>query len=497
MNHDDTSHAAQAQAQGTDTGWDFASLYGFDPNSQLGNTPKGCLVADVFGNLYGVTNVGGLTDGDPSGHGVVFRLAPSENSPICTTYTYSVLHHFNGADGARPVGGLLATDGGRTFYGTTAGGGVCGNGVIFRLSLSGDGSVHYAVLYNFQAMHLPPSTPSTNPDGAAPTARLTIDARGVLYGTTSAGGANGGGTAFMLAPDKAAYVFTKLHDFGAPTGYDDNTGGLTLDAGGNLYGLKQLGGANAAGELFALFRSPLGGYVYDTLYSFPMSMQTAAMPTGDLAIDAHGRLYGTTCSGGSNWSGSVFMLDLTASPPTFETLHDFDITASGVACPLAGVVLDADGNVYGTASDSDANGAVFMLKNNGDGSYTYSTLFDFVDSNTQGNSPENNLIFDGNGNLCGTTVEGGGGDGGTVFKLIDIRTAKGAAVWEDGVILGVTMIIGGQGYTSAPSVRFDAPGIGTAAQGVAVLTDGVVTSVRMTNSGSDYNFVPQVYFSSP
>lgn len=497
MNHDDTSHAAQTQVQGADTGWDFASLYGFDPNSQLGNTPEGCLVADVFGNLYGVTNVGGLTDGDPSGHGVLFRLSPSYNSPICTTYTYSVLHHFNGADGARPVGGLLATDGGRTIYGTTAGGGVAGNGVVFRLSLSGDGSVHYAVLYNFQAMHLPPSTPATNPDGAAPTARLTIDARGVLYGTTSAGGANGGGTAFMLAPDKSAFVFTKLHDFSAPTGYDDNTGGLTLDPDGNLYGLKQSGGANAAGELFALFRSPLGGYVYDTLYSFPMSMQTAALPTGDLAIDAHGRLYGTTYSGGAHWSGSVFMLDLTASPPQFETLHDFDITASGIAAPLAGVVLDDAGNVFGTASDSDASGAVFMLKNNGDGSYTYSTLFDFVDSNTQGNSPQNMLIFDSHGNLCGTTFEGGGNDGGTVFKLIDMRTAKGAAVMEDGVVLGVTMIIGGQGYTSPPSVRFDAPGIGMAAQGVAVLTDGSVTSVQMTNSGSDYNFVPQVYFSSP
>lgn len=496
MNHDDTSQATQAQAQGTDTGWDFASLYGFEPNSQLGNTPMGCLVADVFGNLYGVTNVGGLTDGDPSGHGVLFRLAPSENSPSCTTYTYSVLHHFNGVDGARPVGGLLAADGGRTFYGTTAGGGAGSNGVVFRLSLSVDGSVHYSVLYNFEPMHLPPASPPTNADGAAPTARLAMDMRGVLYGTTSAGGANGGGTAFMLAPDKAAYVFTKLHDFGAPTGYDDNTGGLTLDPDGNLYGLKQLGGANAAGELFALFRSPLGGYVYDTLYSFPMSMQTAAMPTGDLAIDARGRLYGTTYSGGAYWSGSVFMLDLTASPPQFDTLHDFDIN-SGVACPLAGVVLDADGNVYGSASDSDANGAVFMLENNGDGSYAYSTLFDFVDSQTQGESPQNTLIFDGFGNLCGTTFEGGQNDGGAVFKLIDIRTAKGAAVWEDGVILGVTMILGGQGYTSPPSVRFDAPGIGITAQGVAVLTDGVVTAVQMTNNGSGYTFAPQVHFSSP
>jgi uncharacterized repeat protein (TIGR03803 family) len=497
MNHDDTSHATQAQTQGADTGWDFASLYGFDPNSQLGNMPKGCLVADVFGNLYGVTNVGGLTDGDPSGHGVVFRLSPSEYSPICTSYTYSVLHHFNGVDGARPVGGLLASDGGRTFYGTTAGGGVGGNGVVFKLSLSGDGSAHYSVLYNFEPMHLPPTSPATNPDGAAPTARLAIDAHGVLYGTTSAGGANGGGTAFMLAPDKAAYVFTKLHDFGPATRHDDNTGGLTLDQDGNLYGLKQLGGANSAGEIFALFRSPLSGYVYDSLYSFPMSMQTAAMPTGDLAIDARGRLYGTTDSGGTNWSGSVFRLDPTASPLQLDTLHDFNITASGVACPLAGVVLDDAGNIFGTASDSDANGAVFMLKNNGDGSYTYSTLFDFVHSKSQGNSPENNLIFDGFGNLCGTTVEGGESDGGTVFKLIDMRTAKGAAVMEDGVVLGVTMIIGGQGYVSPPSVRFDAPGIGMTAQGVAVLTDGAVTSVQMTNSGSGYDFVPQVYFSSP
>lgn len=497
MNHDDTSQTTQARVQGADTGWNFASLYGFDPNSQSGNTPEGCLVADVFGNLYGVTNVGGLTTGDPSGHGVLFRLSPSYNSPICTTYTYSVLHHFNGVDGARPVGGLLATDGGRTFYGTTAGGGVGGNGVVFRLSLSGDGSVHYAVLYNFEGMAVPPTSPATNPDGAAPTARLAIDANGVLYGTTSAGGANGGGTAFMLVPDKTAYVFTKLHDFGAPTGYDDNTGGLTLDAGGNLYGLKQLGGANAACELFALFRSPLGGYVYDSLYSFPMSMQTAAMPTGDLEIDARGRLYGTTYSGGTHWSGSVFMLDLTASPPTFETLHDFNIDASGVAAPLAGVVLDDAGNLYGTASDSDASGAVFTLTNNGDGSYTYSTLFDFVDSNTQGNSPQNTLIFDGYGNLCGTTFEGGGSDGGTVFKLIDMRTAKGAAVMENGIVLGVTMIIGGQGYTSPPSVRFDAPGLGSTAEGVAVLTDGVVTSVQMTSSGSGYDFAPRVYFSSP
>jgi uncharacterized repeat protein (TIGR03803 family) len=480
----------------TGTGGDsnvvFSTIYEFDANSFTdGYGPTGRLIVDASGTLYGVTNTGGLSGGDPSGHGVVFMLAPVPGGG--GAYQYNVLHRFAGgpSDGARPVGGLTMDSAG-TLYGTAAGGGPGWNGTVFKLANDGVDPWSWTLtnLYEFS-----PSPSSTNSDGAAPTAHLIIDSAGNLFGTTSAGGTNAGGTVFMLARQRdGSYAFRNLHNFAAPRGYNDTTGGLVADAWGNLYGLKAAGGAQAAGEIFRLYSPAL--YIYESLYSFPASCRIdPALPEGSLAIDGSGQLFGTTNAGGTNASGTVFRYT-TGPRPALTTLYDFNLLGRGGACPLAGVILDRAGNLLGTTEfSSSGNGAVYELKNNGDGSYAYATLFEFTKFKRQGGAPENTLVAGPLGDLFGTTCEGGKTDGGVVFRIGE--TAEAVAVMEAGVVRQVVVTNPGRGYSWPPTVTITAPTNGVTAQADATIANGSVTAVSVTNPGSGYDFGPQVGFSPP
>ena len=166
---------------GTGT-WTESVLHSFAGGSSDGGSPYAGLIADSAGNLYGTTYGGGA-----SGHGVVFRLAPTGTG----TWTESVLYAFAGgpSDGAYPYAGLIA-DGAGNLYGTTVEGGASGHGVVFKLAPTGTGTWTESVLYAFAGY------PS---DGADPKAGLIADGAGNLYGTTVEGGASVNGVVFKLA----------------------------------------------------------------------------------------------------------------------------------------------------------------------------------------------------------------------------------------------------------------------------------------------------------
>lgn len=469
----------------------FTKLYDFNPNDfASGYNPNGRLIADIAGNLYGVALYGGYAPNDnPLGGGVVYSLGRAAGGG----YHYHVLHTFQGGptDGARPVGGLTM-DGAGDLYGTTAAGGSGWTGTVFKLTpASAAAAADITILYDFTSV----SKSGINADGAAPNSSLLIDIHGTLFGTTSSGGANGGGTVFSLTRQTdGTYSFATLHDFAAPQGYDDTTGGLVMDGSGNLYGLKAAGGASGSGEIFGLFRSG-GSYSYQSLYSFPQIDYTRALPFGSLAIDAAGVLYGTTNEGGEDLSGTVFSYPGGSSPATPTTLHRFnDVT--GPSAPDAGVTIDAAGTLFGTASYSaSGNGAVYRLTPNGDGSYTYATLFEFTEFKRQGDAPESPLLLDRVGHLFGTTVEGGADLGGVVFRIGE--TAEAIAVMEAGVVLQVIVTRPGRGYSTPPTVSITPPANGMTAQAVATVDHGSVTAVTVTNQGSGYDFGPQVGFTPP
>jgi uncharacterized repeat protein (TIGR03803 family) len=157
--------------------WKLTTLYAFT-GSLDGDSPYGGLVADAAGDLYGTTYYGGA-----DGQGTVFELAARTHG----RYRERVLYSFQGgSDGSSPTATLVFQNG--ELYGTTsAGGGSCGCGTIFKVNAT---SGSESVLHAF----------GSGSDGAYPYYGLTFDAKGNLYGATVAGGAFGQGTVYEFTP---------------------------------------------------------------------------------------------------------------------------------------------------------------------------------------------------------------------------------------------------------------------------------------------------------
>src|ERR1700693_3503348 len=152
------------------------------------------------------------------------------------------------------------------------------------------------------------------------------------------------------------------------------------------------------------------GATFTLLYSFKGGADGSA-PAAGLVRDAAGNLYGTTLGGGTSGEGTAFKLDTTGAE---TTLHSFGFRSDG-RIPLGGLIRDAAGNLYGTASEGGASGQGTVFKLDRTGAET--VLHIFTGSSGDGALPGGDLVRDAAGNLYGTTYAGGASDMGTVFRL--------------------------------------------------------------------------------
>jgi len=258
------------------------------------------------------------------------------------------------------------------------------------------------------------------------------------------------------------------------------------------------------------------------LYSF--SGFDGSYPSAGLIFDAAGNLYGTTLRGGDSGEddGTVFELTPAAGGGWTETvLHYFNNSGTDGIEPYAGLIFDAAGNLYGTTFAGGASGncgggcgTVFELSPSGSG-WMEQVLHSFI-GRPDGFGPYAGLIFDGTGNLYGTTVYGGssGTDDGVVFELtsqlIATTTVLTTAPNPSNVGQAVTMtatVTAQNGSLPSGTVVFESNGvqIGSASlnnSGAAVLnyaglsagTDSLTAVYQgsSTLAGSISNIVSQV-----
>jgi len=353
------------------------------------SNPVGAPVMDAAGNLYGVTDGGGI-----GGNGTIFELVyhgPGE-------YTLTTLYEFNAypGDGYGPGVGLVRDSVGN-LYGTTQWGGAYGAGIAFELSPAAGGAWNYQILYSF----------SSACGGGLPEGRLYMDGAGNLYGTTEIGGANCSGTVFKLTPGQGGWIEKDIHTFTGSTDGANPVGGLIADGAGNLYGTTDGGGTGLYGVVYEL--SPSGSFWAETvLYSFQKENDGNA-PTGELVRDAAGNLYGLTGNADGSYDKST-AFELSPSPSGWiETIiHRFSQSTPAGYNPHSGLVADSAGNLYGANYYGGAYdaGTVFKLSPNGSGGWNDTVLITF--NGTNGANPLGNLILDATGNIYGSAFHGDG-----------------------------------------------------------------------------------------
>jgi uncharacterized repeat protein (TIGR03803 family) len=368
-----------------------------------GTGPVGGVVLDSKGNIYGATNAGGdTTCNAPSGCGTVFKVTSAGK--------FSVIHLFRkwGADGRNP-GSLLSMDAAGNLYGTTwGGGGAWGEGAAYKIWASGKETVMFRAT----------STAEWDvPEGIA------AAADGNFYGTTLIDGeggcwfgSSGCGEIYKLS---SRWALTKIHAFTGGSDGGEPYAGVIVDAAGNLYGTAHYGGQGTCygvgcGTVFKV--DALGNF--STLKEFE-GFDGGLPGSGNLLMDAAGNLYGATNIGGSSTvcyqgCGVVFMMSPQSDGSwSYSVLYNFD----GVSAlnPNGGLVMDAAGNLYGTAGGG-VGGVIFELSPQAGGSWDFSIYHQFL--GTPASGPAANLAIDKAGNIYGSSGCGSGqGCYGTVFKV--------------------------------------------------------------------------------
>ncbi len=326
---------------GHGTGWVFSPLYNFTGRAD-GADPIARVVFGPNGTLYGTTEFGGRNCGE--GCGAVFNLRPP--ATLCKTvlcpWTETVIYSFAGSgDGANPGYGELTFDQAGDIYGTTYFGGNNAQGVVYKLT-SSNGSWTESAIHTFSGAS----------DGENPYSSVVFDASGNLYGTTFAGGAHGYGTVFQLTPSGSGWTENTLYAFQSSTDGGKPFGGIVFDSTGNLYGATSSAGSGNGGTAYELTADD--NWAFSLLYSFTGS---AYLPGAydSLTMDPAGNLYGTTAKDGAHGLGSVFKLTRSNGGWTETDLYEF-ASGSGGSIPYGNVLIDASGNLYGTASMGGASG---------------------------------------------------------------------------------------------------------------------------------------------
>jgi uncharacterized repeat protein (TIGR03803 family) len=439
----------------------YATLHSFEGTD--GANPGAGLVQATNGDLYGTTGDGGTNDFCTNfnqvqvGCGTVFKITP--NGTLTTLYSFCA--QSGCTDGANPGAGLVQAANG-DFYGTTIAGAnlnpaACleaGCGTIFKITPSGT----LTTLYSFCAQ-------SGCTDGGNP-AGLVQAANGDFYGTTEDGGANcvpyGCGTVFKITPSgtlTTLYSFCPQGGFPACTDGWSPVAGLVQATNGDFYGTTSAGGANYGGTVFKI--TPSGTLA--TLYTFCSqggSLCTdGANPLAGLVQATNGDLYGTASYGGTNCApsgcGTVFKV---TPDGALTTIHSFAMTDGEY--PAAALIPGTDGELFSTTEYGGTYGFGTLFKITPSGTLT--TLYIFCSQDypicTDGAYPQGVLVQDTNGILYGTTADGGTSNDGVVFSL-SVGLGPFVETQRSYGTVGAVIEILGTDLTGATSVSFN----GTAA----------------------------------
>jgi len=388
----------------------FTVIHNFT-GGQDGANPQAGLTMDEAGNLYGTANGGGsLTCNAPNGCGTVYRLQHKGAGWI-----FNPLYSFiAGSDGANPLARVVFGSNGALYGTTDQGGSSCfglGCGTVFKLQ--------------------PPSTacktalcPWTETvlyrfiggsDGAAPgLGDLTFDQAGNIYGTTVFGGSsNNIGTVYELTPSNGGWAESVLYSFTGGSDGGNPYSGVTFYRGASLYGTTYFGGQSSNGVVFQL--TPSGSSWTESVVNTFRNGSDGAYPIAGLISDPSGTLYGATISGGSGGGGTVFKLTPSGGGWTYSLVYSF--TGHATCGPWGNLVLDGTGNLYGTTNCDGTNqlGSVFKLTPSG-GSWTYTSLHDFT-GGSDGEYPYCNVVVDTKGNLYGSTYAGGSQNVGVIWEI--------------------------------------------------------------------------------
>jgi uncharacterized repeat protein (TIGR03803 family) len=241
----------------------------------------------------------------------------------------------------------------------------------------------------------------------------------------------------VLAPNALSQEIV-LYSFGSAPDGNYPSSSLTFDHAGHLYGTTYGGGAHSAGAVYSLIQRS-GQWAEGVIYNFCQQSNCAdgSQPYSTLVFDTVGNLYGTTYAGGIYGGGVVFKLTRNAHGAWAETvIHSFGHGTDG-AYPLAGLIFDKTGNLYGTTGSGGSStsscfggcGTVYELSPGSNGEWTESVLYNFCSQSdcSDGNSPESSVVLDSAGDLFGTTTYGGNLlVDGTVFELSPLGNGQWA-----------------------------------------------------------------------
>jgi uncharacterized repeat protein (TIGR03803 family) len=383
------------------------TLYSFSGSP---TSPSGVIIGPG-GSLYGRV--------DPfEGVSSIYELSPSNGG-----WAFSILSSglYDGAATDTPP--PLIADASGNLYGTDYHDDG-GDGLVYELSPSSDGSWTLQTLYAFSA--------EGGKNGQAPTGPLAMDSAGNLYGTTQGGGheqcdgRGGCGTVFELIRGQGGTWTEKvLYAFGGP---GDGVGplyGVIFDAAGNLYGTTFTGGLSGGdyGTVFEL--SPEAGGVWKEriLHRFDWNGKDGYQPISGLVLDAAGNLYGTTSSGGAfganGYGGTIFELSPTLEGGWSEKILHNCLNPHSANGECSGqLISDASGNLYGVSHDGgDHVGAVYELSPSAGGKWIQNSLYSFSKENGQPYYPVGALQFDSAGNIYGTTGAGGANGQGAIYEI--------------------------------------------------------------------------------
>ncbi len=269
--------------------------------------------------------------------------------------------------------------------------------------------------------------------------------------------------ALLATCSQATAQETVLHSFGRGTdGAYPTTAGLVFDAAGNIYGTTKFGGLHNQGTVFELSPRQGGGYTETVLHSFGSSGTDGKQPSSGVILDAAGNLYGTTtaggihnCTGVSN-CGTVYEMTLSNGVWRETLLHSFGGTNDGVS-PAGALVFAANGDMYGTTIGGGTGGGGTVYRMYLSSGVWHETVVHNFGYGPDGLAPYAALIFDSAGNMYSTTSKGGSnvcptGTCGTVFK----ETPNGNGSWTESVIFNFAA--GAKGFSPWGSLNIDASG---------------------------------------